>query len=245
MFHRKIVTLALGVLAPLALSAQAPANDAGVRAGMASDLRNLVTAQEAYFAENSKYAPDLPSLGEKFKTSRGNTARLVTAEPNRWGAEIRAEGVEGTCVININLPADQVPRTTLEKKAFPEGEPACDGDGTTEATRVAERASFAVSRTLALVGKLQERHFGKTGAYATSLDQLEGFRTIPEVTVTLEVTPPGGRMEGFFATGTHSRYVGQSCVVRSGIGQWMGRARTAAESKPPTGDLTVTCDTFK
>lgn len=244
MFHRSTVIIALGLCAPLVLGAQAVANAPGVLAGMASDLRNLVVAQEAYFAENDRYAPDMAALSG-YKTSRGNTARFIVAEPNRWGAEVRAEGIGGSCVISINLPAERMPRTAVEKKTYPEGEPACDGDGQDEATRFASQASATVARALMLVGKLQERHFGKTGAYATSLDQLEGLRRIPEVTITLEVTPPGGRMEGFFATGTHARHAGQSCVLRSGIGQWMGRARTAAESKRPTGDLAVTCDTFK
>lgn len=244
MNRRPIITLAAALFAPLVLGAQTLVNDSGVRADMASDLRNLVVAQEAYFAENSRYAPDLTSLSG-YKTSRGNTARFVVAEANRWGAEVRAEGAEGSCVISINLPADRMPRTAVEKKTYPEGEPACDGDGQTEASRFAAQASFAVARTLALVGKLQERHFGKTGAYATSAEQLEGLRPIPDVTLTVEVTPPGGRMEGFFVTGTHARHPGQSCVLRSGIGQWMGRARTAAESKRPAGDLTATCDTFK
>lgn len=211
-------------------------------ASAASDLRNLVTAQEAYFAENGRYASDLAAT--QFRASTGNAVRLVRAESNRYGAELTGSGFEGSCVIHIGLGSTELPRTAKEGKAFPEGEPACDGDGEVEEVRWASAASFEVQRVLSSIAKLQEQRFGRTGAYAAALEELTGLRPNANVKVTMQVTPAGGRVAGYLVTATHGRYPVSSCVVRSGAGPWMRSAMTA-QGRRPMGDLQVTCDEFR
>lgn len=242
---RRVLLLASCITVPLAAqqvaSPAAPAARPAVASG-ASDLRNLVTAQEAYFAEHGRYAGDLATT--QFRASSGNTGRLVRAESNRYGAELTSTGFEGSCVIHIGLGSTELPRTAKERKAFPEGEPACDGDGEVENVRWASAATFEVHRVLLSIAKLQEQRFGRTGAYAATLEELTGLRPNANVSVTMQVTPAGGRVAGYLVTASHAGYPGLSCVVRSGAGPWLRSALTA-QGRRPMGDLQVTCDEFR
>jgi hypothetical protein len=49
------------------------------RATLRSDLRNLVVAQERYFADHSTYAPSMRELGAIYIPSRGVTVMLLTS----------------------------------------------------------------------------------------------------------------------------------------------------------------------
>ncbi len=243
----RLLTLLVLITAASVIGGPAGAQDAAeldrakIRS-MASDLRNLITAQESYFADHGRYAAEIAGLG--YVPSRGNHLDFVNPGTNGYGARIRRDDRAGTCVVHINLPSESLPRTAVEKKAFPEGEPACDGDGEMEANRWASTAQREVHRALVGIAKLQERQFGRTGAYSTDIAALIGNRTIPDVTVTIEVTSAGGRMDGFLLTATHARFPGVSCVLRSGAGTWMARAVTAAERLRPTTELQAVCDNF-
>ncbi len=54
-----IVVVIIGILAAIAIPKFANTKEKAVLAGMKSDLRNLVTAQEAFFSDNQTYAPAL------------------------------------------------------------------------------------------------------------------------------------------------------------------------------------------
>lgn len=240
-----LAALIAAVLLAAPISAQSSAGGAANRpdlATAASDLRNLVTAQEAYFAEYARYATDLSAT--QFRASAGHTVRLLRAGANGYGAELTGPAIAGSCVIHVNLPPAEQPRTATEKKVFPEGEPACDGDGETEGTRWASSAQFAVRRVLAQVAKLQEQRFGRVGAYAATVAELEGFQADPAVTLTMEVTAAGAGEPGFLASGTHDRYPAFSCLVRSGYGPWYRRALTKGQRRRPSIELQVACDEF-
>jgi hypothetical protein len=240
-----LAALIAAVLLTAPISAQSSAGGAANRpdlAKAASDLRNLVTAQEAYFAEYARYATDLSAT--QFRASAGLAVRLLRPGTNGYGAELTGPAISGSCVVFVNLPEAEWPRTATEKKVFPEGEPACDGDGEVEAVRWASTARFAVERSLAQVAKLQEQRFGRTGAYAASVAELDGFRRYPSVTVTLEVTPGGEGGPGFLASATHAAYPLNSCLVRSGYGPWYRQAMTKSQRRRPTTELQVSCDDF-
>lgn len=238
------VVLSLAAPQPSPLRAQqvAPPPARPPLAQAASDLRQLVTAQEAYYAEHGRYAAEVGQT--RFKASAGSIVRLVRPEADRYGAELTGANIDGSCVVHVGLGDDHLPRTAREHKVFPEGEPACDGDGETEDVRWASSAAFSVERVLASVAKLQERRFGRSGTYAATVEELEGFRADPSVRVTLEVTPASGRVPGFVATASHARYPNASCVVRSGTGPWMRTAMTVAQRRRPGVELQVTCDEF-
>ncbi len=99
-----------------------------VRAVMAaarSDLRNLVVAQEAYFADHARYGTTL--LDIKFVPTRGHSISFVVLEANAWSAELRHPRLRGSCVIFVGVvEEDRQPRTAADARRPREGEPLCD-----------------------------------------------------------------------------------------------------------------------
>jgi len=81
-----IVVVIIGVLAAIAVpkfqNTKGKANAASLRA----DLRNLVTAEEAYFYDNSVYTTDLSSLNMRVTT--GVTVTFGTAAAGGWSAKV-------------------------------------------------------------------------------------------------------------------------------------------------------------
>lgn len=90
-----------------------------------SDLRNLVVAQEAYFADHGRYAPTMEAL-DRYRPSRGNAIKLVHAVTDGWTASLTGTFLTGSCTIWVNLPTDKRAGTELEKRVGGEGEPVCD-----------------------------------------------------------------------------------------------------------------------
>ncbi len=209
-----------------------------------SDLRNLVTMQEGHFAKTGAYALTVAALGDAYRTTTGVTVEIVNAGTNAYAAASRYSGRDGNCVIFVGLNVDASPRTELEKKRFSEGEPACDGDGITERRHWAVAAERQAASMLVGVAKLQERQFGRTGAYASDIGALAGFKPQQNTVITIERLGDGDRAS-FLATATDTRYPGVSCVLRSGWGRYGDRAATVAEKKRPTADMFPTCDVFK
>src|ERR1051326_3625407 len=112
----------LPALSALALAAsvaraqdQTPDPEKAVRTKLKSDLRNLVTAQEAYFADHSTYADQIESL--KFRPSSGSQVSLVATQNNAWAAVATDASLPGrSCVIFINLAEKYRPKTLQEKR---------------------------------------------------------------------------------------------------------------------------------
>jgi prepilin-type N-terminal cleavage/methylation domain-containing protein len=74
-----IVVVIIGILAAIAIPKFANTKEKAYIAAMKSDLRNLVTAQEAYFADNNTYTATLGAGGVDFVSSKGVT---VVAQAN-------------------------------------------------------------------------------------------------------------------------------------------------------------------
>jgi type IV pilus assembly protein PilA len=95
-----IVVVIIGILAAIAIPKFANTKEKAVVAGMKSDLRNLVTAQEGFFADNKTYATGLaavqtntagPACGGNvaFTQTAGNTVPVVTlCTAAGWAATI-------------------------------------------------------------------------------------------------------------------------------------------------------------
>ena len=63
-----IVVVIIGILAAIAIPKFANTKEKAYVASMKSDLRNLITAQEAYFSDNnSNYAQSTTNLGTNYK----------------------------------------------------------------------------------------------------------------------------------------------------------------------------------
>src|SRR5437660_5640159 len=81
-----IVVVIIGILAAIAIPKFANTKEKAYLASMKSDLRNLVTAEEAYFADSVKYSATIGAGGVIFTQSTGNTAPTVALTADGWTA---------------------------------------------------------------------------------------------------------------------------------------------------------------
>jgi prepilin-type N-terminal cleavage/methylation domain-containing protein len=109
-----IVVVIIGILAAIAIPKFANTKEKAYVASMKSDLRNLITAQEAYFADNnSNYAASIAAMGTNYRASSGVTVVLGTVTNTGWSATSTHTSTAKTCQI------------TLGGGATNEGEPIC------------------------------------------------------------------------------------------------------------------------
>jgi hypothetical protein len=91
---------------------------------MKSDLRNLITAQEAYFADHAAYAGAVGDL--RFRASENVSVRLTATQNNAWAGEARSALLPNVaCVVWINLAEKNRPKVGGKLLEQREGEPAC------------------------------------------------------------------------------------------------------------------------
>ena len=107
-----------------------PAPEAVLRR-LAAELRNLVVAQENYFAENGRYSELLTAAGGGavlVTPSSGVTLSLTYVTRNSWAARATYEGMRYSCVIIVGaVPPSRIPRTRVERwEPTEEGVPVCD-----------------------------------------------------------------------------------------------------------------------
>jgi prepilin-type N-terminal cleavage/methylation domain-containing protein len=93
-----IVVVIIGILAAIAIPKFANTKEKAYVAAMKSDLRNLVTAQESYFADNTTYTTN---LGTAFQASQGVTVTINAAAGTGWDADASHNGTTDTCTIAI------------------------------------------------------------------------------------------------------------------------------------------------
>ena len=113
-----IVVVIIGILAAIAIPKFANTKDKAYITAMKSDLRNMVTAQEAFFSDSSKYSTDLSAIN--FKQSTGVNTPTVVVGAGYWSATVTHSQLAGhTCAIAVNTANPLV--TTAG-----EGEPVCN-----------------------------------------------------------------------------------------------------------------------
>src|SRR2546426_388282 len=78
-----IVVVIIGILAAIAIPKFANTKEKAYLASMKSDLRNLVTAEEAYFADSVKYTTN---LGTAFATTSGVVGPTIATSADGWTA---------------------------------------------------------------------------------------------------------------------------------------------------------------
>ena len=110
-----IVVVIIGILAAIAIPKFANTKEKAYVAAMKSDLRNLVTAQEAYFSDHSNlYSPDTTSFGTNYKTSTGVKIQSMAATAGTgWAATASHNATSKTCTISVGSGSTA------------EGEPIC------------------------------------------------------------------------------------------------------------------------
>ena len=89
-----------------------------------SDLRNLATAQETYFADSLTYAPEIEPLG--YLPSQGVTIAIVHAGGDGWAATGKADGTD--CAIYYGWSGEEAPadvQTLIAEYGLREGVIEC------------------------------------------------------------------------------------------------------------------------
>ncbi|HTE43680.1 MAG TPA: type II secretion system protein [Gemmatimonadaceae bacterium] len=112
-----IVVVIIGILAAIAIPKFANTKSKAYITAMKSDLRNLVTAEEAFFSDSSKYTATIGQL--KFQNSTGTVAPTITVGAGLWSAtNAHTQLVGTTCAIGINTTNPLI-------SSAAEGEPVC------------------------------------------------------------------------------------------------------------------------
>ena len=91
-----IVVVIIGVLASIAIPKFANTKEKAYLTSMKSDLRNLVTAEEAYFADSIKYTSN---LGTAYRVSTGVVGPTITLTADGWTAVVSHTATTKTCAI--------------------------------------------------------------------------------------------------------------------------------------------------
>lgn len=79
-----VVIVVIGILAGIAILHLAPLKDKAYTTTLIEDLRNLETAEEAYFIEYATYTPSLPAAN--YMPSANDTYSITTASVTGWSA---------------------------------------------------------------------------------------------------------------------------------------------------------------
>ena len=113
-----IVVVIIGILAAIAIPKFANTKTKAYTAAMKSDLRNLVTAEEAFFSDSGKYVIyDTAQL--KFKPSTGVSTPTIRIGAGYWSATVTHSQIANfTCGIGVNT-------TNTIVGGAGDGEPAC------------------------------------------------------------------------------------------------------------------------
>ena len=120
-----IVVVIIGILAAIAIPKFANTKEKAYLASMKSDLRNMATTEEAYFADFQVYvAGGASNVGgvttaiNGFVPSAGVTVTALASGGTGWSATAGHSGTTKTCAIFIGVGS--VPPATVE------GEPKCN-----------------------------------------------------------------------------------------------------------------------
>src|SRR5579872_988748 len=79
-----IVVVIIGILAAIAIPKFANTKEKAYLATMKSDLRNLVTAEEAYFSDNTAYTSAMPVT--MYTVSTGDTGPTISVSSSNYTA---------------------------------------------------------------------------------------------------------------------------------------------------------------
>ena len=111
-----IVVVIIGILAAIAIPKFGSTKEKAYIASMKADLRNLVTAEESYFADNVTYTTTIGNLA--YSISAGNTVAISAATGTGWAATAKNTGTTHTCGIYGGS-------ATAPSTGQNEGEPQC------------------------------------------------------------------------------------------------------------------------
>lgn len=106
-----IVVVIIGILAIIAIPKLANTKQKAYVAQMKSDLKNLATAEEAFFYDSTYYTSSLASLNN-FNPSTGVTLNVLEATPGGWSARAIHAQTTRQCVVYQGNAAVVPPATS-------------------------------------------------------------------------------------------------------------------------------------
>ncbi len=92
-----IVVVIIGILAAIAIPKFANTKEKAYIASMKSDLHNILTAEENYFADNMTYTTSTTSL--ILQVTPGNTVTISNTSTTGWNATASSNATSRTCGI--------------------------------------------------------------------------------------------------------------------------------------------------
>ena len=110
-----IVVVIIGILAAIAIPKFATTKEKAYMTAMKSDLKNLTTAEEAYFADNVAYTTSFAAT--IYTVTAGVTGPNLALTADGWTGSVGHNLTTKTCAIYIG--------TTPIAPANNEGEPKC------------------------------------------------------------------------------------------------------------------------
>lgn len=115
-----IVVVIIGILAAIAIPKFANTKSKAYATAMKSDLRNLLTAEEAFFSDSTYYTTSAVLVAKNtFKSSSGVGTPTVAPGAGYWTATVTHGQLAGaTCGIGVNT-------TNPTISTAGDGEPAC------------------------------------------------------------------------------------------------------------------------
>src|SRR5881392_3961760 len=93
-----IVVVIIGILAAIAIPKFANTKEKAYIGAMKSDLRNLATAEEAFFYDSSTYTPNLSAMNN-FKASTGVSLTVNEATAQGWSATASSANTTHRCYL--------------------------------------------------------------------------------------------------------------------------------------------------
>jgi len=114
-----IVVVVISVLAGIAIPKFSNTKGKAYTSAMITDLRNLTSAQEAFFSDRSTYFNGtVPTTGFMAQPSGGVTLTLQNVSGSGWGATATHSATPATCAIYFGTGGPVAPATR-------EGVPMC------------------------------------------------------------------------------------------------------------------------
>src|SRR2546429_9145644 len=119
-----IVVVIIGILAAIAIPKFANTKEKAYISSMKSDLRNMVTAEEAYFADSIKYTTSTscvnpaPAGNAAWCPTVGNSAGTITVgtgTASGWSVSLTNINTAKSCAIYVGAVTPTAPATTDRK----------------------------------------------------------------------------------------------------------------------------------
>lgn len=105
-----IVVVIIAILASIAIPKFRNTKGKALAAALRADLRNLATAQEAYFYDNATYSTTTTTLA--YISSPGSVVNITTANGTGWSAAVTHPAASpGTCAVFFGNVTPAAPAT--------------------------------------------------------------------------------------------------------------------------------------